>query len=325
MVDFSSLMGGRYVQALCKRIGMNELTAQEFVSALSSGDRGRSAVLITEKSPYPDRVEGLELSREDWMMPGAYIIDSKVKVGSTQAYEQGWVYPLDLSSVWEMSALYQSGICTPRTISHFLDMCAAPGGKALMAYHLLRPQWMLANEVEASRLGILRHNVKRSISGAGFCTQRLLPRELAECGASSFQGIWVDAPCSGQSMLAKGTKNPGCFHPSMVKGNAKRQRGILASAAEMLAAGGFMGYSTCSFSYEENEGNVAWFLKKFPEFSTVEVPSFSLWRSGLSEAFTYRLMPYHGLGSGGFVTLFRKEGDFQGCDDVSDRLREYPL
>ena len=40
----------------------------------------------------------------------------------------------------------------------------------------------------------------------------------------------ADAPCSGQSLLAKGIPNPGCFNSSVTGGNAKRQRGILLAA-----------------------------------------------------------------------------------------------
>ena len=49
------------------------------------------------------------------------------------------------------------------------------------------------------------------------------------------------------------------------------QRQIVLDAADMLAPGGMMLYSTCTFSQLEDEGTVAWLLEQRPEMSVVPV------------------------------------------------------
>lgn len=147
--------------------------------------------------------------------------EAETKPGSLPDYECGYYYPLDLSSVWETAPLAH----LPFRPERCLDMCAAPGGKSILAQTRVSPQEHVSNEVNPKRLGILRHNLLR----CGFTnlyTQRLRPDQWAELAPGCFDLILADAPCSGQSLLAKGIPNPGCFNSSVTGGNAKRQRGI---------------------------------------------------------------------------------------------------
>ena len=62
------------------------------------------------------------------------------------------------------------------------------------------------------------------------------------------------------------------WKPELVNSCAIRQSDILEHAAMMVKPGGFLAYTTCTFSAEENEGVVARFLSNHPEFDLVEVP-----------------------------------------------------
>ena len=78
--------------------------------------------------------------------------------------------------------------------------------------------------------------------------------------------VIVDAPCTGQSLLAKGDKALGCFHPVSINKSASRQKRIMANAAQTVAGGGYLAYMTCTFSTEENEQVGEWLMKQFPQF-----------------------------------------------------------
>lgn len=322
-MDFSEMSGSRYAEALIGKLDLDEQSARQFRQALLAGDAGRSAVVLTPHTPdgWTPGFSSASTPVPAWLPRDVFLVDNEEKAGRQTGYTEGWFYPLDLSSVWESAALS----AWDKPVRRFLDMCAAPGGKTMLCARRLAPDEHFANEIEHARLGILRHNLKRCGQTRNVYTQRMAPKFWAEAAPAAFDGIWVDAPCSGQSLLAKGIKNQGCFHPSIVKGNAKRQKGILTSAAECLTPGGFLGYSTCSFSLEENEQAVAWFLKKHAEFSTVEIPLLSPWKSPVGENHCYRLMPQHGLGSGGFVTLFRKDGTPpDDLPELPDELTMFP-
>ena len=132
------------------------------------------------------------------------------------------------------------------------------------------------------------------------------PDQWARSG-ESFDLLLVDAPCSGQSLLCKGIKNPGCLSSSMVNGNAKRQKGIMLSAVQCVNPGGHIVYTTCTYDPEENEKVMAYILKRVPGWSAVEVPVLEPFRSSLADFPAYRLLPGHGFGAGGFCCLLRKE------------------
>jgi 16S rRNA C967 or C1407 C5-methylase (RsmB/RsmF family) len=89
--------------------------------------------------------------------------------------------------------------------------------------------------------------------------------------------------------------------------NMLRQRRILASSAECVAPGGYLLYTTCTYSREENEKNAEWLLGAFPQFSAQEIPHLSDVKSTLTKIPCYRIEPQHGLGAGGFSDLFRKQ------------------
>lgn len=316
------------MHALMARLGLSQEDQALFGMALIKGNAGINALVATPNTPKDSflfvgqETKMLRGNIIEWLPEGVCVRMGEEKAGTLEGYAEGAFYPLDLSSVWEGSILKAWN----HPVRRFLDMCAAPGGKSLLCGHIMCPEEHYANEVEAGRLNILRHNLHRCGYINKVFTQRLQPREWADGGAESFDFVWVDAPCSGQSLLAKGIKNLGCFHPAIVKGNAKRQRGILSSSASCVASGGGLAYSTCSFSIEENEGNVAWFLKRHPEFSLKAVPHLAPWQSCLSEAPMYRLLPQHGLGAGGFVVLFVKDGDISAeLPILSAKFSDYPV
>jgi len=66
---------------------------------------------------------------------------------------------------------------------------------------------------------------------------------------------------------------------------------------------------TCTFSRDENEDVVEWFLERFPEFISVEVPALRKYQSPYSQTHCYRMWPYNNEGSGAFTALLQRKGD----------------
>ena len=77
----------------------------------------------------------------------------------------------------------------------------------------------------------------------------------------------------------------------------------------MAKPGGYVLYSTCTYSLEENEEIVEWFVKKNPEFLPVEIDSLKTFQSKHSELPCYRFYPDPETGAGGFSVLFKKNGE----------------
>lgn len=97
---------------------------------------------------------------------------------------------------------------------------------------------------------------------------------------------------------------------------ASRQMQVLRSAAQMVAPGGRMVYSTCTFSPQENEGVMAQFLQEHADFSLVEVetpwfaPGHPEWADGNPAlAYTKRLWPHKLKGEGHFAAVLERSGE----------------
>ncbi len=287
---------------LCTSLQLEEQEAADFLHALHAGLCSRQALVLTERAPadYRPPFACVESDEYDWLPPRCFVpLDPELRPSLLEDYARGYYYLLDLSSCWESVALSQ----VPSPASS-LDVCGAPGGKSMLTlarYGLLPDH--VCNEVHAGRRGILRENLQR----AGYESLRVTGLRPDQWGKSgeSFDLLLVDAPCSGQSLLAKGIKNPGCLGSSMVNGNAKRQKGILLSLLPCLKAGGYLLYTTCTYTPEENEKVMAYLLKRHPELRALDIPALARFRSRLSSFPSYRLMPTDGFGAGGFTCLLQ--------------------
>lgn len=289
-------------------------------SLLSPAETRYPAVIWTgSQSEDSDLPELPDDSVPDWLPDQVAFLQQDTVPGKSGLFEKGAIYPVDTSSIYTASTMLEA-----RGARRVLDVCAAPGGKSLFAGAVLKPDFLLSNEVIGKRLGMLCHNL-RKCSLPNFYTQSLDPAELAASGKSIFDLVLVDAPCSGQSLLAKGKDNPGCFHPNIIKGNAKRQLRILSQSSECVADGGWLFYSTCTFARRENEGVIEKFLKKHSDFTPVEVPHLYGFRSDLSDFSSYRIYPHRRNGAGGFSCLLKRTGDLAQLPEIPDVFLEYPV
>ncbi|HIK54596.1 MAG TPA: RsmB/NOP family class I SAM-dependent RNA methyltransferase [Synechococcales cyanobacterium M55_K2018_004] len=230
------------------------------------------------------------------------------KPGKHPLHDAGHYYCLDFSSVFAAAVLL--AIASP--VEVIFDMCASPGGKSIFAWRALHPQVLFANEVIGKRMAALVANLKRCRVSRAIALS-LDSKVLSETLAKTADVVLVDAPCTGQSLLAKGDKAPGCFHPVTINKNANRQKRIVANSAQLVAPQGYLAYMTCAYSPEENEQVCTWFLSRFPQFQPVEVAFLKDYQSPLTTLPCYRIFPQDGLGAGAFSCLFQNtaSGDKQ--------------
>ena len=198
-----------------------------------------------------------------------------------------------------------------------LDLCAAPGGKSTQIGVALQGEGLLVcNEIHPARAKILSENVERMGIRNALVTNEN-PEKLRSIFAGYFDKVLVDAPCSGEGMFRKNEDAKEEWSPENVALCADRQDGILDCAADMLRPGGRLVYSTCTFAPQENEGSIARFLKRHPEFSILEVPipeGFSAGNPAWAECegegieHTMRIWPHKVNGEGHFLAVLQKEG-----------------
>lgn len=198
----------------------------------------------------------------------AYYFDENVRPGKHPYHEMGLYY------IQEPSAMSAAALLAPKPGMRVLDLCAAPGGKSTqLATYLGDSGLLVSNEINTQRSRILSQNIERmGIKNA------IVTNEDSFVLASHFPGffnaIQVDAPCSGEGMFRKLPEAIEQWSVENVAICAARQKEILDNAAVMLKPGGTIVYSTCTFSKEENEDVIEYFLEKHSDFTLEEMERF---------------------------------------------------
>ncbi len=154
-----------------------------------------------------------------------------------------------------------------------LDLCAAPGGKTgQLASAVGEGGFVVTNEYSPKRAKVLLGNVERM--GFKSCAvYNSTPDRLCPAFTGEFDLVLVDAPCSGEGMFRKEPDAVQDWSPENSDGCAARQMEILKSASVAVKPGGYLLYSTCTFSPAEDEELLAAFLDSDPRFSLVPLES----------------------------------------------------
>ena len=194
--------------------------------------------------------------------------------------------------VQELSAQVPADLFDLRPTMAVLDLCAAPGGKSAQLAARVPQGVLFANEIVPNRATILLNNLERMGARNAVVTS-MDPEKLIGATGPVFDAVLVDAPCAGEGMFRKDPAAIQAWSPEHVAACAKRQRAILATAQGALKPGGQLVYSTCSFSPAENEENVGWFLREYPDFELVA---------------ERRLYPHTSLGEGQYTAKLRRRG-----------------
>ncbi len=271
---------------------------ESFDSAGNAGIRLNSGKLTGERweelAPFPTEPV-------PWAKNGRYC-SPEAQPAKDPYYYAGLYY------IQEPSAMAPAALLPVEPGDRVLDLCAAPGGKSTELGAGLRGKGMLfSNDISSSRAkGLLKNLELFGIPGICVCSEK--PERLAELLPGFFHKVLVDAPCSGEGMFRK--------DESMVKDWLRRgpsyygpiQREIVRAAADLLAPGGIMVYSTCTFSAYEDEEVILELLRERPDLEPDPIEPFPGAVKGRGLEGSLRLFPHRLRGEGHFVARLRKKG-----------------
>ncbi|NLJ06263.1 MAG: rRNA methyltransferase [Sphingobacteriales bacterium] len=188
-----------------------------------------------------------------------------------------------------------------------LDLCASPGGKStLMLSEMTENSLLFSNEIVRKRSGVLYENIVKWGYPNVVVTSNS-PEEYKTFTAA-FDVVVVDAPCSGEGMFRKEPETIREWRENKPFQCLVTQKDILDQAIGLVRDNGLLVYMTCTFSLEENEQVVSWFLKKYKDRAQLQSIDFEkAW--GVTEVKTengsvYRCYPHKLKGEGMFIAVF---------------------
>ncbi|KAJ3275981.1 rRNA (cytosine-C5-)-methyltransferase nop2, partial [Borealophlyctis nickersoniae] len=256
-----------------------------------------------------------------WSKVGLQIFDSPVPIGATPEYLAGHYMLQAASSFLPVMSL------APQPGERVLDMCAAPGGKTTYIAALLKNTGCLfANDANKDRCKALIANCHRlGVKNSVICNYdgREFPGVIG-----GFDRVLLDAPCSGTGVISKDPSVKVNKTESDFQLLTHIQKELILAAIDSVDAhsksGGYIIYSTCSVTVEENEAVVNYALQKRPnvklvptglDFGTEGFVSFRGKRFHPSLGLTRRYYPHVENMDGFYVAKLKKTSNkYPGSD-----------
>jgi len=223
----------------------------------------KSIRVNTEKISVDDflKISPFTLEKIPYTSDGFYVnVDS---LGNHPYHHAGLYYAQD------PAAMMPANIISLDNDMVVLDLCAAPGGKSIQIASKLSKGLLVSNEINPARAKILFSNIERM----GLKNTIILNNDsysLAKKYRNTFDAIFIDAPCSGEGMFRKDSNAIKEWSLKKIEECSKIQKELLKNADLMLKEGGYIIYSTCTYSLEENELQLTDFLKE-RDYEVLEV------------------------------------------------------
>jgi len=200
-------------------------------------------------SPLPDA----------WRLTG---VDLKA-LSETELIKQGYIY------IQNPSSILCSVLLNPQPHERVLDMCAAPGSKATHLAALMKNQGEIIC-IEHIRKRYYKLKALAQLMGTKIVRPRLLDARRYKSN-KLFDRVLLDAPCSSEGRIRTYDKKTFLYWSlRKIKEMRRKQRGLILNAGRLVRPGGTLVYATCTFSVEENEEVIDWFLRKTAYNFTVE-------------------------------------------------------
>jgi 16S rRNA C967 or C1407 C5-methylase (RsmB/RsmF family) len=256
------------------------------------------STLDLDLSPHPDIPK---LGHLVWSVPAS----QKERLTYHDIHSDGFLYFIGLPSILTIAAL------EPEKHETILDLTAAPGGKTfLMALLMENSGSLIAVDQSKQRFFKMKANLDR-LGVTNTSTRIMDGRRLPKTYMTSFDRVLLDAPCSCESRFKPDVPNTlKYWHVNKIKASVNTQKQLILNAFRALKPQGKLVYSTCTFAPEENEGVVAYLIKKHPESLignipiNIGLPGITNWNKQIfSEGQkTIRILPNHNH-TGGCMTL----------------------
>lgn len=286
---------------------LKEYLSDEFIHELllaQEKERTNSLILNTSKmSAHAFKAAFPNIKEHPFLKNVFYYSKNEYQFGKSYLFDNGVYYLIDASS------LLVSYYLLTKDGDLVLDLCSAPGGKtiSLLLNNLDKNLNVIANDLSHQRALELSKNIERQ----GFSNVVVTNNDFSKIYKyyqNKFNAIILDAPCSGSAMFRKNSLAKEDWTINKVLSLQERQKELLKIAYFMLKEDGYLIYSTCSFSKEENEDVVLDALNNFNDLEIINIENKPYYYKSELLPEAIHLFPNLYDGEGQFIALLHKKG-----------------
>ena len=250
----------------CIRVNTTKISTEELEKRLTAQG------ITVER--HPEETRALYISNYDYL-------------NRIPEFVEGLFYIQDYSS------MQIGNVANPQKGDICIDVCAAPGGKALHLAELLEGTGCVyARDLTPKKVALIEENILR-MGAQNITAQQFDATVLDEKMVEKADVVLADLPCSGLGILAK--KPDIKYHLSLAQIHdiVKLQKQILEVVCQYVKPNGTLVFSTCTINGMENEENANWFLEAHKDFEIVQMK---------------QILPKGGYTDGFFYAVFKKRG-----------------
>ncbi len=226
----------------------------------------RCNVSMIQPKELKERLEGEGATvQEHPYLPYGFYISGYDHLGELSCFQEG------LFTVQDISSMLVGEIASPKKGDYIIDVCAAPGGKALhLADKLEGTGYVEARDLSAYKVALIEDNLSRmNMKNVAALTWDACVLDEASVGKADI--VIADLPCSGLGVLGKKTDLKYRMTEAQAGKLAILQQKILDVVWRYVKPGGMLIYSTCTVHAPENQENVRWFLESHPYFRLADI------------------------------------------------------
>ena len=294
------------LEALAQRYSHPRWVISRWVDRWGMESTERLLAVNNEPASITVRPYGVNRAELDGMLTGAGVtthdvplVPDSIRLGQgvalteLGAFKQGAFFVQDPAAtvVAQYACVPEGGVV--------IDLCAAPGGKALELSR--RARLVIAADAKMTR-------VERMLPGFGrLDATNLMPIVADERhpGMGEVDVVVMDVPCTGTGTFRRHPDARWRLRVSDFAVLPALQREILLAAAAMVKPGGLLVYSTCSLELEENDDQIESFLATHKEFTLEPPPAGTVPESVLDDGLLRVLPQQHGT-DGAFAARLRR-------------------
>lgn len=264
------------VKALCFNYSFDKWLVDMFINQYGVETAEKILEGLNERPAVTVRVNNLKcsydqaykkLSEVGYDIEEGYVCPEAIVINKGKSIENNPLFLEGLITVQDESAMLVAPSMNLKENFEVLDLCSAPGGKTTHISEVMNNTGTVkAFDVHSNKLSLVKDNalrlgisnIKCEEGDASKFNEKL--KDTADC-------VLIDVPCSGLGIIRK---KPEIKYTKDIKGLKELidvQRKIMDNASNYVKTNGILLYSTCTVNKKENEDNIKWFLKKYPEFS----------------------------------------------------------